>query len=238
MSTEQNQSNNTDGAIVAKGKNFKLVPQGTHLGRCVHMIHIGTIAETYKGNPRIADKVALIFELPDVKRENPQEGSSPVELIMKEYTNSLGSKANLRKDIKSWRGADLTDKEVNEGWDITRLVYGKDREKKSGVAAMISVTHSTTTTGNTYANISAIMGVPASTSVPAQINPSKVFSYSIKDDKAFVEAFNQVPKFLQEKIKKSDEWKAREKSISGMLATLPAAQAAPQVQGSEDDLPF
>ena len=42
-------------------------------------------------------------------------------LIAKEYTVSLNEKANLRKDLESWRGKEIQPTEL-EGFDMTNLL--------------------------------------------------------------------------------------------------------------------
>ena len=87
--------------------------------------------------------------------------------------------------------------------------------------------------GNIYANIAAITPVPAGVTVPEPKSPILKFAWrnpSTKE-KFMAEEFGKLPKFLQEKIESSNEYKA--------LGGDPAANtpfAAATVSG--DSLPF
>jgi hypothetical protein len=42
--------------------------------------------------------------------------------VSKFYTLSLNEKANLRKDLESWRGKAFSDAEIENGFDIEKLI--------------------------------------------------------------------------------------------------------------------
>lgn len=91
---------------------------------------------------------------------------------------------------------------------------------------MISVVHNENN-GKTYANISAVMPVPSNikkAGLPEAHNEVRMFSISEPD----MELFEELSPFVQEKIQKSPEWKARQ------------PQAAPSgfEDMKDDEIPF
>jgi hypothetical protein len=81
-------------------------------------------------------------------------------LIQKKYTLSLHPKAELSKDLESWRGAPFTDADRDAGFDIEKLL---------GKNCFLNVVH-TTRGPNTYADVMTVMRAPkglATLTVPA-----------------------------------------------------------------------
>jgi hypothetical protein len=70
-------------------------------------------------------------------------------LVNKLYTASLGTKANLRKDLENWKGKPFNEMEL-KAFDVERL---------SGANAMLNIVLETKGE-NTYANVGTIMGLP------------------------------------------------------------------------------
>ena len=110
-------------SIVAKQKESKReqVPSGTHIARCFSMVHIGTTTWEYLGETKETDKVRISFEIPGEMRVFSEDQGEQPMVIDKEYTLSMHEKANLRKDLESWRGKTFSDKEARE-FDILNLI--------------------------------------------------------------------------------------------------------------------
>src|SRR6476646_4032953 len=109
----------------------ELIPAGNYIARCYQMIEIGTVDEFVMGKPVRAKKVRIGWELPtELKVLREEKGEQPL-VISKEYTLSMNEKANLRKDLKSWRGRDFTEDELR-AFDITNLL---------GVPCMLNIIH-------------------------------------------------------------------------------------------------
>lgn len=200
----------------------ELTPAGSHLARCYSMVHIGTIKDTFQGEEKIMNKVRLTWELPGEMRVfNEENGEQPM-VISKEYTLSMHEKANLRKDLESWRGKSFTEDQA-ESFDITVLL---------GIACMLSVVHTVSkNNGNTYANISNVSGLPKGLKPTPQINPTFEFNYDDKFDTAFVE---NLPDFLKDKIKSSEEYKNRIAELGGEEQKKVETKDISE----DDDLPF
>ena len=204
--------------ITAKntGGNFELVPAGNHIARCYSMIEIGTIHdETYNVDRKV---VRISWELPNERKVfNPEKGEQPFS-IHKKYTLSLSEKANLRKDLESWRGKGFTEKEA-EKFDITKLL---------GVTCMLNVIHKAAANGNLYANVVGISPIPKGIECPPQHNETFILSYEDWDQKKF----EGLPDWLKKEIEQSKEYKLI--SSGGMESD----EKTDDTNIGSDDLPF
>jgi hypothetical protein len=106
----------------------------------------------------------------------------------------MGEKASLRKFIESWIGKKLTDAQAAD-FDITKLL---------GHPGMINIAHNGKE-DRVYANIMGISPLPKGLACPPAIN--ELLTYDTTEHNA--EVFAKLPEFLQEDIRKSDEWIAR-----------------------------
>jgi len=202
-------------SLIAKdkgGTDFKPVPAGTHVAICTMVADMG-IQPGGKFKPRA--QVYIRWELPGEmiswKDADGHEQTGPM-VIGKKYTMSLSEKANLRADLESWRGKMFTEQEL-AGFDITNIL---------GKGCMLGVTHNTV--GNkTYANISAVMGLPKGTQAPS---PSVMpFAYDIDSHNAAT--FAKLPNWLQEAIN------GRVKSDTATTVASNGSEA-----DFDDDIPF
>ena len=172
-----------------------LAPTGNHLARCVKMVHIGTSEETIQGNVKKLNKVKLYWELPDETHVFKEENGAEPFMVSKEYTLSMSDRANLRKDLESWRGKGFTEKQA-ANFDITVLL---------GIPCMINVIHKTSkASGNNYVVVSGITPLPKRVECPEQIIPSFEFNF----DEKFIN-FEELDEWTQNKIKETDEYKAK-----------------------------
>ena len=172
----------------------ELVPSGTHVAICYSMIHIGTVEYVYQGETKWSNKVRLTFELPNEMRDFGGEQKPMV--ISKEYNLSLHEKSNLRKDIETWKGVGLTDKELRS-FDITDLI---------GKECMISIMHKTGASGNEYAAISNVSKMSMGISCPVQFNKSFIFNYTDNFNQEWLE---EQPEWIQLQIKGTEEYIAK-----------------------------
>ena len=184
-------------AIIAKasgGSDFQPVPVGIHHAVCYSVIDLGTQPSN---NPQFGDarKVLLIFELPEERGDFTQDGQTENKprVISKEYTLSIGAKANLRRDLESWRGRPFT-KEEASGFDVTVL---------AGVNCQLNITHKEAGSGKIYANITAI--VPLGKSTPKLKAENDVVVWSMPNDGTIVLPDN-VPEWIAKKVEASAEY--------------------------------
>lgn len=201
--------------------NFQPIESGTYPARCYSMIHIGTIEEEFNGEKKRQNKVRISWELPtELKEFKEGDGEKPY-VMSKEFTLSLHEKSTLRAFLKSWRGKDFTDDEA-KAFDITKLL---------GVPCMISIGH-TEKNGKTYANVNSVSPLLKGYAMPSQINPNFELNY----DDFTLDAFNKLPEFLREKMKRSEEFS----KIANALEAIDAERVNVNspVDNQNDDLPF
>jgi hypothetical protein len=101
----------------------------------------------------------------------------------------------LRKDLESWRGRKFEDADFGpNGFSIEKLL---------GVPCMIAVTHADSK-GSTYANVTAVMGVPRGTQIPPAVNPLVFLGLDKAEFKK--EIFDNLSEGLQKTISASPEY--------------------------------
>jgi hypothetical protein len=135
--------------LVAKGSEskFKPHPEGQFVAQCVDAIDLGDRVEEFAGKPKkLSHKCALVFRTGE---KNPDTGEY-ID-IGREFTVSMGDKANLRKFLEQWRGKAYTEDQIKQGVPL---------HKMAGNWALLTVSHNTSGNGRTYANITAAVGVP------------------------------------------------------------------------------
>lgn len=193
------------------GSSREPIEAGTYMGRCYQMIHIGHVLETIQGTEKKLNKVRLGFELPTEIQANGKPAT-----LSQEYTLSMSTKSNLRKMLESWRGKKFTDEEAKR-FDITVLL---------GIPCSITVI----VNDKGYENISAITTMMKGSTPPKQINANQELNYDDFNE----ELFNDLPDFIKDKIKRSDEYTEyiNKKDFDG-------ASPVNQSQADDDsDLPF
>lgn len=203
-------------AIIAEnngGGNFTPIEAGTYVARCYSMIHIGTITEEFNGEKKEQNKVRITWELPTELKVFKEENGEQPQVISKEFTLSMHEKSSLRKFLQSWRGKNFTDEEAKK-FDITKLM---------GKPCMLSITHKASKTGKVYAEISSVAMLMKGMTCPEQIN--ETFEYSVLAHSE--ELFNKIPKFLQDKIVTSKEFKSLGVATPAQVNTQETEEEAP-----------
>lgn len=164
--------------------------EGTTFGICIWVIDLGTQINRMFGSR--SRKVLITWELPD----NIMKSGEPF-VVSKQYTASLGGQANLRKDLKTWRGKDFTPEEAKAGFDPKRLLK---------VPAMLTISHNETETKK-YVNVIGVAKVPAQ--MKAHIaeyklaNATKFFDLEEPD----WNVFETLPEWIRKIIQESPEYK-------------------------------
>lgn len=212
-------------AINAKrGATREPVPAGTYPARLYKIMHLGTIFNDY--NQKMVNTIRFDWELPtETKVFDPDKGPQPLS-ISKEYTLSMNEKANLCKDIVSWEGSNFQTDEEAESYDITDLI-GRD--------CMINVAHKVSkSSGNTYAYIASIAPMPKGMECPLPVNPPFIFDYDTNFDLGVIESMHD---FFKDKIKSSEEYKAKMDPVDIQESPAPDVNDAPP-ENDGDGLPF
>lgn len=200
-------------ALIAQAtqSNFKQVPPGMYMAICFRVIDLGTQKTQWQGKEKWSRKVMLQWELhgeDDTGEPLTNDEGHPLS-VSKRYTLSLGENAQLRQDLKSWRGRDFTQEELN-GFDISKLL---------GVACMVNVAHDVKD-GNTYTNVASVTPVPRALkdTVPVMVNEPVIFDVSEPD----MEVLGKLSEKMQETIRACKEW---EKVPVSQAATASAGGA-------------
>lgn len=173
------------------GAHFEPVPQGLHIGVCYAVWDLGTHRiEEWKKD---VHKILLSWEIPEERIELEKDGEIQdlPRVISRKYTLSLHSKADLRKDLESWRGKVFTPEEL-EGFDIYNVLKAP---------CQLNIIHNEKDK-RVYANISSIVPAPKGTKIQPE-NSTMVFSFEDYPEKGIPEG---TPDWIQEIIKDSQEW--------------------------------
>ena len=204
------------------GADIEPIPAGVYVATCYGLVDLGTHLNPVFGND--AHKVLVQWEVPEIRGEFERDGQkvSLPRAISKRYTLSLSEKANLRKDLESWRGRKFAAQEL-AGFDLRGLL---------GAACQLQVVHETSKEGRTYANVAAIMALPKGTPKPKPENPRAFFSFEEAGDKPVLPA--GLPEWITKIIMESKEW--RERGVAKTTSTSATIPAPTEVEGTEVDL--
>lgn len=166
------------------GGDFELVPEGLYNARCYRLIDLGTQTSEWKGKIKELKKIMISWELLD---DPKMEDGRPFS-VHKNYTASLGEKANLRADLEAWRNKKFTDAELEE-FDLNTIL---------GAYCQIQVVHSE---DGKFANVQSIVTFKG-TEKPEPVNENVAFDIDEPDMKVF-EALSDN---MKAKIQQAPEW--------------------------------
>jgi hypothetical protein len=158
---------------------------GLRVGRLYKIVELGTQTDEYEGQTKRNAKVMITFEL-----AAPMMADGRPFSISKEYTQSLGEKATLRKHLESWKGQAMTEQEHKDF----------DPKKLLGKVGCLNLT----LTARGKIKIDSISGLMEGMAKPEPFNPQSYFSMDDFD----VEAFQAMPNWIKAKIESSPEYKA------------------------------
>lgn len=171
------------------GKEFEHASVGNHVARCVGMIDLGTQEQTYEGKTSYARKIVLRFELPNELMQDGDYAGKPF-LVSKFYTASLSEKANLRRDLESWRGRPFTAQEL----------AGFDSKNVLDKPCMVNVVH----TEKGKAKVTSVTPIPKGMQVPPRVND--LLYFSLERDEFKPEVFDKLHDYYKGQITQSPEW--------------------------------
>ena len=168
------------------GGDFEQCPAGSFAARCYQIIDLGHQTFEWKGEAKVAPKVRITWEL----NEMMQDGR-PFS-ISREYTASIGDKANLRKDLEAWRGRPFTATEL-QNFSLENVL---------GAPCLLGVVHKPSKDNSkVYANVGSIMALPKGMACPELVNPAVKFDIGTFDQKVF----DGLSSYVQKKILMSKE---------------------------------
>lgn len=197
----------------------QIAPEGAYPARCYQIIDLGTTMQVgqFPGKKR---KVQFIFELPTELYEFERGDGLKPFYARSIYNLSMNEKAVLRRDIESWAGKKMTNDQASD-FDIFTLL---------GRTVMVNITH-VTKGDSTYANIISMSPMPKGLVCPAAFNTPLAYNTEEHDEAVF----SQLPDFIQDKIKMSDEWIAGTNKAAYVI-NVPVMQQAQT--DDEDGFPF
>jgi hypothetical protein len=200
------------GLTVKEGGNqsFPPIPPDVYQAVCYGLYDLGSHHD--KKFDKVVHQVLLIWELPDLRIAITKDGTTidKPRGISKTYTLSLGEKANLRKDLQSWRGRPFTAQEL-EGFDLKSIL---------GVNCMLQIIQ-IDKDGKKYSQISAIL--PLFKGMPSKQPENPLQYFSLEDSESIPQGTQQ---WIWDKIKACDE----------MQRANPVAETS--TQDPSDDVPF
>jgi len=178
-------------------KEYKIIPAGTHVARCISFIDLGTQEFEWQGEIKTPRKVRLSFETPNETAVFDEEKGEQPFLVSIELTLSYHEKANLTKFLCSWFG--VSKDEVRK-LDPERDMIGKE--------CLLNISHETSSKGNEFAKIQSISPLMKGTECPKQVNDSTYFfmGYSGLPSEFDDDVFAKLPSFICEKIMNSPEY--------------------------------
>jgi len=173
------------------GREFKIVPSGTHLARLYRIVDLGTQESQFQGGEvKIQRKVMFAWEIhgeDDTGEPLVTEDGKPMA-IFKNYTLSWNEAATLRKDLQAWRGVPWTDAEAKR-FDLKNVL---------GQWCMLNVIHRPgQSDGKLFANVAGISPVPG-----------------FLKKQGHWELFETFSKGLKAKIEASPEFRAAKKPLA------------------------
>lgn len=196
-------------------------PEGTHVAICVYMLEVGHITEEFLGKTKRLHKVRIGWELSNELHEFVEgEGKKPF-MVYKDYNISLHEKSTLRQDLVGWRSKEFTAEEL-KAFDLENIL---------AKPCQVSIVHNE----KGYAEVKSVMSIPKGMTIPPQVNAIHKLSYDSWDQ----EKFDGLPEFLQERMKKSEEYQAMvggqpqqptpevQNTIAAQVPSQPVAPPAP-----------
>lgn len=177
------------------------VPAGQYLAVCVGVFDLGEqYSEKFKN---YSPKIMITFDVPAVTVE--VDGKQEPRQLSREFTISGKNNSKLREFITAWNGTQYSDEAFGEFDPLTQI----------GKPAMLSVVLNET---GEYANINAIMPLFPGLPTPQTSTKLKIWDMDAWDDKGFEE----LPSWVQEKIKKSTQYQKEHAPATTIAVTSPA----------------
>ena len=137
----------------SKFAKLPLPEAGTTQAVCCAVWDLGLQKTSYAGEEKIQHKIIVAWEITEKIDAPESEYHGKPYMLNKKYTLSLSDKANLRKDLESWRGLPFSADELQNGFDL---------EKLYGANCYIGIKHEPDRNdpSKVYANVTAILPIP------------------------------------------------------------------------------
>ena len=185
-------------AAMTEGGTYTPAPEGTHGARLSQVIDLGTQEGMY-GPKR---NLMVTFELPSKLMDDGRPYT-----VTAWYTASLHRKGNLRGDLTSWLGRELTVEEIQ----------GFSWEMFANTPCLVTITHKTNDSGDVKAKVQNITAVPEGMTVGPLATERLILDLENFDE----EVFSNISEGIQAIVQKSPEYQA----LTSKLSPTPTASA-------------
>lgn len=201
-------------SLIAKGggdAEYTPVPEGSHVARCIGLFDIGTqYNQTYdKWN----SQCIIQWEIPGEMAET-SKGNMPLT-ISKFYSVYLSEKANLYKDLISWRGRKFSDDELAR-FDLRNVL---------GAPCLLTVVHH-----NDKARVQGVSALPKGFDCPPAEHEQT--AYDMADDPE-QKQYLGLPEWIRNQIEKSREHTPVTEGVDNSRPPQPET-----IEDEADSIPF
>lgn len=173
-----------------ESKSYLQAPEGSQIARCIWIIKLGEQLG-YKGS-RPSQQVLFGWELPKKLHVFDESKGQQPFMITNTYNLVLNEKSNFSLHLEGW----LNGRHIKPDFNYFQLL---------GEPCVLSIKHKGTESDSTKlrARVTAITALTEEQTCPPQINTFKVLTFKKWNE----ETFNSLPKWIQDKIKISPEYK-------------------------------
>lgn len=190
------------------------IPGGTYLGICVYSVEVGEQLCEFKDKGKsYNNQVMLGFEICGITIEI--DGKQEPRVLGRTFNIAKSKNAGLRKFIGAWEAKELSDDEFLD----------TDTNDYVGRPAFLTVVLNET---GEYSNIENIAPLPTGLpiTVPEPMSPLIRFNM----DPWNQAAFDALPEWAQEKIKKSTEWQKEHAPVTNVAVQNPGVAGFQNLQ--------
>lgn len=181
------------------------VPGGTYLGICVYSIEVGEQLCEFKDKGKsYNNQVMLGFELCGITVEI--DGKQEPRVLGRTFNIAKSKNAGLRKFIGAWEAKELSDDEFLD----------TDTNDYVGRPAFLTVVLNET---GEYSNIESIAPLPTGLPISVPEPMSQLIRFNM--DPWDQTAFEKLPEWAQEKIKKSSEYQKEHATVQNVAINQP-----------------
>ena len=177
------------------------VEPGVYMAVCVGVVDLGEqYSEKFKS---YSNKVKFVWALPSETIEI--EGKMEERQLSKEFTISTSKKGNLRGFLESWNSKTYSDEEFGE----------VDLFSQIGKACQLQVVLNDT---GEYSNVANLMPLPKGMPIPTSKTAFFTWDMDAWDDAAF----EKLPEWTKEQIKKSTQYQQNHAPETSIEVKAPA----------------
>lgn len=201
---------------ISTGKREVLEPD-YYTARCYGVIITGTSFNQRFGNTQT--KVTFLWELPTELLTFERDGETVTmpRSISKSFTLSMNERATLRKNLESWIDRPFTPEELSAGVDISKFC---------GSACRLAIGQAQKQDGDKYNTVDKVVRLKDG-KCPSLYNDKLLFD--ITDCEQDLTEIEKLPAWIQDAIRKSDEYQMR---------MYPEDYDEAPVDTDEQDIPF